>query len=51
MRIETQTPGVCLNKECPDYQAFEMYDFEEVQDTRGDAYVICRGCGNKIEIQ
>lgn len=51
MRIETETPAVCDNKECSDYQAFEMYDFEEVEDTRGEAYVICRECGNKIFIQ
>ena len=52
MRIETETPGVCENKECTDYQAFEMYDLEEdVKDTRGEAYVICRGCGYQIFIQ
>lgn len=51
MRIETETPGVCKNKDCPDYQAFEMYDLEDIQEPRGEEYVICRGCGERIMLE
>lgn len=55
IQIETETPAVCQNKECSDYQAFEMYDLDDVKDevtTEPEYdYVICRECGERIILQ
>ena len=49
-RIEEREPGVCLRKDCPLYQSFELYDFDEVEEDKIGDYYKCRGCKKKIYV-
>ena len=56
IQIETETPAVCQNKECSDYQAFEMYDLDDIFETVDSEnkpfdFVFCRECNTRITLQ
>lgn len=48
LQWQEDTPGVCENKECENYKAFELYDVAEVKTEDLKEYVTCFFCKEKI---
>lgn len=48
IQLLEEEPAVCKNKECENYNCFEIYYSEEVQKDETGYYVICDYCKSKI---
>lgn len=49
--LDTEIPAVCENSECLGYKSYEDYDIDSIKkDKKGNEYVICYYCGEKIYI-
>lgn len=52
LQRDEDTPGICSNENCTNFQAFELYPVEEVKtDTNGKDYVICYECKEKVYLK
>ena len=49
--IEDETPGVCKNKECVNYQSFEKYPMKDVNEDEKGAFVSCYECKQRIAVR
>jgi hypothetical protein len=45
-----EIPAVCKNKDCDNFRGFELVDTDEVKTQNGIDYVLCRYCGEEIEV-
>lgn len=48
IQLREDIPGVCENKECENYRAFELYEVEEVKTENKKDYIECYYCKQKI---
>lgn len=49
-RLE-QIPAVCRNKECGDFNFFNLVDLDDVlEDYYGKGYVVCEYCKHRIYV-
>jgi len=46
-----EVPLVCDNKNCPDYQSFELVDAKKIKIVGGLETLICPSCGTYVIVR
>lgn len=49
IQLKEEIPAICTNQACMNYQAFELYDVEDVKEDKNKKdYIECYECKSKI---